>query len=218
VIAILAAITIVAFNGVQTRAQQSRLLSESNSLAKKVELFNAERTYYPTSIVDCPVPAATNICTMPPSDETYSFKSNAIGGSGYTVNINQSYEIQIYNSRAGIYSSNAEKTGTNEFMQYTDLAPLIDARGLKKYRLSFDIKSADTSTKTTAQVYFQNGSTTKYGGLSTTVNVTTAYQHYDIEFTAALNNNAVTAAMLAFYGTYGTGNVLTVKSVKVVSA
>jgi prepilin-type N-terminal cleavage/methylation domain-containing protein len=55
VIAILAAITIVAFNGVQTRAQQSRLLSESNSLAKKLSFLtpNGPITRHRLSIAQC---------------------------------------------------------------------------------------------------------------------------------------------------------------------
>jgi prepilin-type N-terminal cleavage/methylation domain-containing protein len=218
VIAILATISIVAFNGVQARALQSRLLSESNSIAKKVELFNAEKTAYPVSITDCPTPAATNLCLSSPTDETYNYKSNVVGGAGYMIHLNQSYEIQIYNTRSGIYYSNAEKTASNEFMQYTDLAPLIDTYGSKKYRLSFDIKSADISTKSSVNVYFQNGSTARYGGLSAPVNVTTSYQHYDIEFTPVLNNSAVSASMLAFYGTYSTGNIPTVKNLRVVLA
>ena len=218
VIAVLATISVVAFNGIQSRAQQARLVSEANSIAKKVELFNAEKVAYPASITDCPTPAATNVCVTPGPDTTYDYVANAVGGSGYMINVIPSYELEIFNTRSGIYYSNAEKTGANEFMQYTDLAPLIDTFGLKKYRLSFDIKSADITNRTSAQVYFQNGSTTRYGGLSVPVNVSTSYQHYDIEFTATLNNGTVSAAMLAFYGTYGTGNILTVKNLKVVLA
>jgi len=49
VIAILAAITIVAYNGVQNRAHSSAQKSTAVSLAKKLEAFNAVGGVYPTS-------------------------------------------------------------------------------------------------------------------------------------------------------------------------
>lgn len=48
VIAILAAITIVAYNGIQNRARTSAGQSLANSVAKKVEAFNAIESVYPT--------------------------------------------------------------------------------------------------------------------------------------------------------------------------
>ena len=49
VIGILAAITIVAFNGVQARARDSERVSEIKSIHKKLEIYHAEKGYYPTS-------------------------------------------------------------------------------------------------------------------------------------------------------------------------
>lgn len=52
VIAILAAITIVAYNGVQKRANASAAQSGANILQKKAEAFNASQSKYPTTTAD----------------------------------------------------------------------------------------------------------------------------------------------------------------------
>ena len=218
IIAILAAITIVAFNGVQKRASVARMATESNSLKKKLELFNIERNAYPSSITDCPTPAAGALCLNSGNDETYQYQANAPGGSGYLITDNPSYDLTVFGDKSFVYISNAARHGTNEFMQYTDLAPIIDRYGLGKYKISFDIKSADTTNKSVVNVYFQNGSTTRYGGLSQNIPLTTDYTHQEVTFTAALNNASVAQAMLAFYGTYSTGNIPTVKNVQIEAA
>ena len=48
VIAILAAITIVAYNGIQNRARLSSAQSTANTIAKKAEAWNALHNGYPT--------------------------------------------------------------------------------------------------------------------------------------------------------------------------
>lgn len=108
--------------------------------------------------------------------------------------------------------SKAVFTGSNEFMQYIDLAPVFDAYGLKKYQLSFDIKSANTSIKNTATAYQQNGSTSKYGGPSAAVPVTTSWARQSLQFTPTLVDGSATKSMLAFFGTYSTGNIISVSN------
>lgn len=49
IIAILAAITIVAYNGIQNRANDTAIRSDLNTLSKQVSLFYAEYSVYPTS-------------------------------------------------------------------------------------------------------------------------------------------------------------------------
>lgn len=49
VIAILAAITIVSYNGVTTRAKTSSAMTAAESVAKSVELYNAQNSTYPTA-------------------------------------------------------------------------------------------------------------------------------------------------------------------------
>ncbi|RYF29662.1 MAG: prepilin-type N-terminal cleavage/methylation domain-containing protein [Chloroflexi bacterium] len=47
VIGILAAITIVAFNGIQQRGRDSQRVSDINVIKKSLELFHAQNGYYP---------------------------------------------------------------------------------------------------------------------------------------------------------------------------
>ena len=50
VIAILAAITIVAYNGIQNRAKASSAQSLANNVAKKAEAFNVTGSAYPATV------------------------------------------------------------------------------------------------------------------------------------------------------------------------
>jgi prepilin-type N-terminal cleavage/methylation domain-containing protein len=52
IIAILAAITIVAYNGIQARARTSSALAAATNTFKKVELYNAEKSSYPAISTD----------------------------------------------------------------------------------------------------------------------------------------------------------------------
>jgi len=116
-----------------------------------------------------------------------------------------------------LINSNVERTNTganSEFLTYADLAPIFDANGLTVYTISFDIKSKSIASQSTMQVYMQNGSGSKYA-FSVTVPVTTTYKRQSITVVPTLLDAAQTQSMLAFYGTYGTGNAPSVKNVKV---
>lgn len=202
IIAILAAITIVAYNGIQNRASDNAARSVVAQAMKSVNLFKADKDVYPTSITDCPTPASTNIC----------LNSSGLVYSGV---IPRSYAVGSIQGSRFYMASDAEVTGTNEFMQYADLAPVIDIIGLKQYKLTFDIKSANTSSSATMRVYFQNGSTSRHGGLNQIVPVTTDYVTQTVIFNATLSNNSETRSTLAFFGNaYGNGNIPSVKNVK----
>lgn len=56
VIAILAAISIVAYNGVQSRARESSTMSDLANISKQIEVYNAANGSYPNSVA-----AATSI-------------------------------------------------------------------------------------------------------------------------------------------------------------
>ena len=74
VIAVLATITIIAFNGLQRRAIQSSLQADVNKAKKKVMLYQAENGTYPTAI-NCTTPSSTEICVEPSGSNTYSYTS-----------------------------------------------------------------------------------------------------------------------------------------------
>jgi len=71
VIGILAAITIVAYNGIQNRAKIASIQSDLTSASKKLKLYQVDNNGYPASI-DCSAsPVANSICLRPTSGGTY---------------------------------------------------------------------------------------------------------------------------------------------------
>ncbi len=63
VIAILAAITIVAYNGIQNRAHTTASKTAAENLAKKIEAYNAVNSVYPKSDTAVNTTAALNAVT-----------------------------------------------------------------------------------------------------------------------------------------------------------
>src|SRR6476620_11642701 len=53
VISILATITVVAFNGVRQRAEESRLATVINTYSKALKLYKAETGSYPVATTEC---------------------------------------------------------------------------------------------------------------------------------------------------------------------
>ena len=210
VIGILVTIGVVSYSGYQERAERTAVQTDLGSISNAIDLFRVTNNTYPTSVSNCAVSTATELCLPTGLDPDFTYTRNEDGGSGYRVNQGASYDLSVSSDNQFIYNSKGEKTGGNEFMQYANLAPYIDAYGLKEYQLSFDIKSDDISTNSTARVYFQNGSTTRYTGLNQTVTVTEEYTSHTLTFTPTLSNSGESQALLAFYGT---GNRLTVKNV-----
>jgi len=213
IIAVLAAVVVVSYNGLQKRAQNAAIASEENKVAKQLELSKVANGAYPDSIASCPAPTAGNLCLIPQNGMQYAFTNNPAGGAGPQVVAVSGYDMTVMAKSVFSYKSNTERTSTNEFMQYVDLAPIIDRYGLRSYQLSFDIKSANVGTASSVRVYFQNGSTSKYGGLNVNVPVTTSYVRQSITFMPTLYNGAVAESWLAFYGTYSSGNIPSVKNV-----
>jgi type II secretion system protein G len=106
IIGILAAITIVAYNGIQNRAKVNRMISDIKQLQKIVELYNSENGSYPistgggswgfqrrdgdafipgaTPTYAATLPAITEGITTPNTTNTYIYRSTSTG-SGYKV-------------------------------------------------------------------------------------------------------------------------------------
>ena len=126
------------------------------------------------------------------------------------------YDMSQVDGRNLVPNSEQEFVATgNEFLKTHDLTPIFDKYGLVPYTISFDLKSSDISTSDQIQVYLQSGSGSKYS-FTNTLQVTTNYQRYYIHVTPALvSGSTVTTSLLAFYGTYGTGNYPSVKNIKV---
>lgn len=214
VIAILAAITMVAYNGISNRAQLSALQTDWSKAERQIESFKVTNEVYPVSISDCPSPASTNLCLQASPGNTYQYATYPAATSGYMISSIPQWSLAVMSSNQVYLRSKATFTGSNEFMQYIDLAPIFDAYGLKKYQLSFDIKSANTSTKNTANAYQQNGSTSRYGGPGVAVPVTTSWARQSLQFTPTFVDGSATKSMFAFYGTYSTGNVISISNLE----
>ena len=103
VIAILAAITIIAYNGLQARSRDAALDSSVTALKKGIELYNSDKGFYPTysgcaDNTGCNIAGLTSalvptyISSMPnniPSGGAYARNTDGIG---YGLNI--AYEIK----------------------------------------------------------------------------------------------------------------------------
>lgn len=76
VIGILAAITIVAFNGVQNRSKTASAQSAAENTTKKAELYNAETNVYPAQSTDLTGAASTT---------TYALTGVTVTGTAITA-------------------------------------------------------------------------------------------------------------------------------------
>lgn len=213
VIAILAAITIVAFNGIQQRASDTARQANLKQITQRLDGYGITNESFPESISDCPNPSAENLCLTSRIEEQVRYER--ITTNAYT-NVNgwlvPGYAVGILGEQQFIYHVKTEQRGSNEFLRFADIAPYIDKYGLVPYQLSFDLKSENTSNRNTVNVYLQNGSNTRYT-FGVPVTATTEYKNYTIEFTPTVSNLSVAQSYLAFYGTYSTGNVPIVKNV-----
>lgn len=103
VIGILAAITIVAFNGVQQRARQASVQSDAKQAATKLAAFSIENNgVYPTSITSCPTPAAGATCIQS-SSNTLSYQVNNTGEPSYCLGVVNG--DAVYSSQRGVSAS-----------------------------------------------------------------------------------------------------------------
>jgi hypothetical protein len=104
-----------------------------------------------------------------------------------------------------------ERTSASEFVQIRDMAPIVDKYGIRQYTISYEIK---TPVEGNFLIYNQNGSSQRYS-FSAHVYALNYYQRYSTTVTPTLSSPAVVNSILAFYGTYGTGRIPTVKNVKI---
>lgn len=72
VIAILAAITIVAYNGITNRAKTSKAQSTAANIGKKMEAYNAEIGNYPANYGQLTGAASTTTYAVSAADATYT--------------------------------------------------------------------------------------------------------------------------------------------------
>lgn len=111
-----------------------------------------------------------------------------------------------------------EYKGSNEFTPTPfDLALVFDKYGLTNYTLSFEIKLESVASDENAgkvMVYCQNGNGSKYGFSNYINEVTTEWKSYSVTFTPIKQKITEKKAMLAFYGTYKTGQIVSVRKLQ----
>ena len=114
VIAILAAITIVAYNGIQNRAVAATLQSDLNNAAKMLKLYQVDNGAYPTSIDSttyCPTPADDRYCLKASEGNSlvnYS-ANNAASPQTFTLNaVSSKNNAQYYISESGVAQESSD--------------------------------------------------------------------------------------------------------------
>ena len=101
VIAILAAITIVAYNGIQNRARESVIKNEVSLGLKQIKMFaTTNNDAFPSSITSCPTPATGEACILSNSTNTLayfatpnSFCLSSTDGKGITYSVTQAGQV-----------------------------------------------------------------------------------------------------------------------------
>jgi len=105
VIGILAAITIVAFNGVQKRAADAAVKSEVTSALKQISVFaTTNGDTYPTAIT-CPTPAAGEACVLANTKSTVVYAQTADTRKSFCLSATNTSGASYYVTEAGKVSS-----------------------------------------------------------------------------------------------------------------
>ena len=152
VIAILAAITIVSYNGIQNRAYDSAVQADLDATIKKLALFTIDNNHYPTNIADlatlgirisrssyATAPTTPTNFTMCYSDDGSSIAIAALSKSGHAYYSFTQQDASIH-SLAEWYPNSA----TNRCKSISDSLSNIDGSGT--YRNYNGYSEADTDT------------------------------------------------------------------------
>lgn len=221
IIGILVALASVSYTAITSKAEFAAIQSDVKQKTQAIELFKIKNGTYPTSISACDGQDSSTLCLKTPENYSVNYKYFPVGtrslGTGFSNTILSNagfYELTIEGGHRFMYTSRGSLRGGSEFMQYTDLAPLIDRYGVKEYTLKGKIRSLDTTNSNIVNAYFQNGSDTRYT-FGKALNVTTADEAFEFNFTPTdRSSTGVVRAMLAFYGTYDTGNIPVVSDIE----
>ena len=103
VIAILAAITIVAFNGIQNRARDAALKSEVTDARKQLGIFaTTNGDTFPSAINSCPTPASGAACILNNSKNTLSYNGS---GNSFCFSAADANGNSYFVTQAGMVTS-----------------------------------------------------------------------------------------------------------------
>lgn len=103
VIAILATITIVGFNGIQNRAKDSALKSEISTMRKQLSVFATTNSdTYPSSINSCPTPVTGAACIAAETNNTVTYYG---AGNTYCLSATNPSGSSYYTNESGAVST-----------------------------------------------------------------------------------------------------------------
>lgn len=128
----------------------------------------------------------------------------------FIVNIYISEKRKAEQEEAAYLEANTYTT-SNEFLRTVDCSDMFNEYQGYTFILSFD---ACSKIEGDVLVYMQNGTTARYS-FKNTVHLSTEMRHYEIEISPILSDSNVTESYLAFYGTYGTGVIPTVRLINI---
>lgn len=97
IIGILAAITIIAYNGIQSRAQLASLQSDLSNAAQQMKLFQTDNGTYPATIDCTQADSTTNKCLRSSGTSTYQYIASTGNPQTYCLaetNGSQSYSVR----------------------------------------------------------------------------------------------------------------------------
>ena len=153
VIAILAAITIVAYNGIQTRARDAQRAQDVKTIAKALELYYADKGEYPNYYNYTPGSTAINS----------GWSTTADGSWSNLITVLRTY-MNTLPTAVGTSSSTPAITGGNnyDYFGFSDSAYCGSSRGqgyILVYRLEGSIKNETSGTCTSPPIgYYGSGS------------------------------------------------------------
>ena len=129
VIAILAAITIVAYNGIQNRAADTAVKTDLHNIAKKLALFNVDNSRYPTAaqLDSLDFKLSNKNYTITPTtvmNFTYCYDNVATPTAYAVLAMSKSGNMFYISNTAGITTYSASWTG-NTGTNCTNISPSL---------------------------------------------------------------------------------------------
>jgi len=104
VIGILAAITIVSYTGISSKAVASSLQSDLSSAKKQLSLYYVDHSSFPTSLDgnNCPLPTDNKYCLKPSSGNAFTYIPSSSNLTFSLSNLNGSTRYSITNNTAPV--------------------------------------------------------------------------------------------------------------------
>lgn len=98
VIGILAAITLIAYNGIQTKARVTSLQSEASSINTQLQMFKVDNVgNFPTSITSCPTAVNGATCLKQNTSVSYAYAyDNTASQQSYCLTVNMATGESVY--------------------------------------------------------------------------------------------------------------------------